>query len=169
MQDRITVENWKIRDLRPDPGNPRKNDAAVPGVKESISTFGFRVPIVIDKEGNIVAGHTRYRAAMELGVKEVPCVVADQLTEKQLKAFQLADNKTGEFAKWDTGLMLQELDDLIGAFDMSVFGFNLKPVTEKKKEKKDEQWVVCPRCGTRIPRKMAVKYSPDDFEDGDGE
>ena len=168
MQERISVENWRIEDLKPDPDNPRKNDAAVPGVQESIKEFGFRVPIVIDKAGNIIAGHTRYKAAVQLGMDEVPCVVADQLSEKQLKAFQLADNKTGEFAKWDKGLLIQELDDLIGSFEMSVFGFDLKSVKpETVKKEKDEQWVICPRCGKHIPRKMAVAYSPDDFEDGD--
>lgn len=165
MQERIEITNWKLDDLMPDPKNPRKNDAAVPGVKESIRAFGFRVPIVIDEYGNIVAGHTRYKAAKELGLEEVPCVVADELTPEQLKAFQLADNKTGEFAKWDKGLLIQELDDLI-SFDMSIFGFNLKPENDKKKDE-DEQFVICPRCGNRIPKKLAVKYSPSDFEGGD--
>lgn len=162
MQERIIAEDWDLNDLTPDPENPRKNDAAVPGVKESIRAFGFRVPIVIDKEGNIVAGHTRYKAALELGIEKVPCIVADQLTEKQLKAFQLADNKTGEFAGWDNALLFQELDDLSGIFDMTVFGFSLKPSKSEKKEK-DPQWVICPRCGARIPRTKAIEYSPDDF------
>ena len=164
MQERISVENWAIEDLRPDSDNPRKNEAAVPGVKESINRFGFRTPIVISKDGDIVAGHTRYLAAQELGLKEIPCVVADQLTPKQLKAFQLADNKTAEFARWDTGLLVQELDDLVGAFDMGVFGFNLKSSKKSDKKTKDPQFVICPRCGKRIPRKMAMEYHPDDFE-----
>lgn len=168
MQERISIEEWALDNLMPDPMNPRKNDAAVPGVKESIRAFGFRVPIVIDKTGNIIAGHTRYKAALELGLEKVPCIVADQLSEKQLKAFQLADNKTGEFAGWDNALLFQELDDLSGIFDMTVFGFNLKPAASEKKEK-DPQWVICPRCGARIPRTMAVKYSPDDFEGGAAE
>lgn len=164
MQERITVEDWKIEDLHPDPNNPRKNDASVPGVRESIKMFGFRTPIVIDQEGNIVAGHTRYKAALELGLTEIPCVVADQLTPKQLKAFQLADNKTGEFAKWDTGLLIQELDDLAGIFEMEVFGFNLKSSTKSDTKKKDPQFVFCPRCGKPIPRQKAIEYHPDDFE-----
>jgi len=168
MQDRITVEEWNVEDLKPDPTNPRKNDAAVPGVKESIAAFGFKTPIVISKEGKIVAGHTRYKAALELGMKSIPCVVADQLTEKQLKAFQLADNKTGEYAGWDKGLLFTELDELIGVMDMTVFGFNLKP-EKKESKKKDEQWVTCPRCGQKIPRKMAIHYSSADFEEGDEE
>ena len=168
MQERITVEDWKISDLHPDPNNPRKNDAAVPGVKESIRMFGFRTPIVIDKEGRIVAGHTRYKAAIELGLKKIPCIVADQLSEKQLKAFQLADNKTGEFAKWDTALLVSELDDLAGIFEMSVFGFNLKSSPQSdSKGVKDEQYVTCPRCGKRILRQQAIVYHPDDFEEAE--
>ena len=166
MQERISIEEWCLDSLTPDPKNPRKNDAAVPGVKESIKTFGFRVPIVIDKEGHIIAGHTRAKAARELGLEKVPCIVADQLSEKQLKAFQLADNKTGEYAKWDNALLIQELDDLSGVFDMTVFGFNLKPSKSEKKEK-DPQWVICPRCGARMPRTQAIKYGPEDFEGGD--
>ncbi len=164
MQERISVENWRIEDLRPDPGNPRKNDAAVPGVRESIKAFGFRTPIVIDQYGNIVAGHTRYKAALELGMEELPCIVADQLSDKQLRAFQLADNKTGEFAKWDTGLLISELDDLLGSFEMSIYGFNLKSANDKKTKEKDEQFVTCPRCGNKIPRKQAIAYHTDDFE-----
>lgn len=168
-QERIEAVNWKVTDLIPDPDNPRRNDAAVPSVKESIKAFGFRVPIVIDKEGHIVAGHTRIRAAKELGLEEVPCVIADQLTPKQLKAFQLADNKTAEYATWDTGLLTKELDDLLGAFDMTLFGFDLKGKGDKKKEQKDPQFVFCPRCGARIPRKQAIEYNVEDFEHEDGE
>ncbi|MBQ9251578.1 MAG: ParB N-terminal domain-containing protein [Clostridia bacterium] len=165
MQERIEITNWHVADLLPDPDNPRRNDAAVPGVKESIRQFGFRVPIVIDAEGHVAAGHTRLKAAIELGLDEVPCVVADKLTKKQLKAFQLADNKTGEFASWDVGLLATELDDLAGAFDMSVFGFDMKPKKEKAaKATKDPQWVICPRCGARILRQKAIEYSTEDFE-----
>ena len=165
MQERIHVENWKVSDLIPDPKNPRRNDAAVPAVKASIEQFGFRVPLVIDKDGNIAAGNTRYKAAIELGLEEVPCVMADQLTPKELKAYQLADNKTGEFAKWDNGLLVSELDDLMGAFDMEAFGFNLKGKESKKKETKDPQFVTCPRCGKRIPRKKAIEWAVEDFEE----
>ena len=169
-QERIESVMRRLDDLIPDPDNPRRNDAAVEPVRESIKCFGFRVPIVIDGEGNIVAGHTRYKAAVELGLEEVPCVIADNLNEKELKAFQLADNKTGEFAKWDKKLLIAELDNLAGALDMTMFGFDLKPRKEKsEKRQKDPQFVICPRCGKRIPRKQAIEYDPDDFEDGDSE
>lgn len=112
----------KISDIRPYEKNPRRNDEAVKYVAESISQFGFKVPIVIDKDGVIVAGHTRYKAAKKLNLKEVPCIIADDLSEEQIKAFRLADNKVAEKAEWDFELLAGELEDLFD-FDMTVFGF----------------------------------------------
>lgn len=109
-------------DIHPYEKNPRKNDDAVKYVAESIKQFGFKVPIVIDSEGVIVAGHTRYKAAKKLKMKDVPCIVADDLTEEQIKAFRLADNKVSEKAEWDFDLLSSELDDLFD-FDMAAFGF----------------------------------------------
>ena len=80
--------------------NPRKNDDAVKYVAESIQQFGFKVPIVIDTNGVIIAGHTRYKASKKLGLKEVPCIIADDLTEEQIKAYRLADNKVSELSEW---------------------------------------------------------------------
>lgn len=88
----------KLQDLKPYENNPRFNDDAVEFVANSIKEFGFKVPIVIDKNGVIVAGHTRYKASIELGLKEVPCIVADDLSDEQVKAFRLADNKVSEKA-----------------------------------------------------------------------
>lgn len=90
----------KVQDIRPYENNPRKNDDAVKYVAESIRQFGFKVPIIIDKEGVIVAGHTRYKASLKLGLEEVPCIIADDLTPEQVKAFRLADNKTAEKADY---------------------------------------------------------------------
>ena len=90
-----------LDEIHPYENNPRKNDSAVKYVAASIREFGFKVPIVIDAGGEIVAGHTRYKAAHELGLETVPCVVADNLTPQQIKAFRLADNKTAEMAGWD--------------------------------------------------------------------
>ena len=112
----------KLSDIRPYEKNPRKNDEAVKYVAESIKQFGFKVPIVIDSNGVIVAGHTRYKAAKKLNLREVPCIVADDLTDEQIKAFRLADNKVAEKAEWDFELLADELDDLFD-FDMTVFGF----------------------------------------------
>lgn len=118
----MEIKNLKIHDLKPYEKNPRKNDEAVQYVAESIKQFGFKVPIIIDKNNVIVAGHTRFKAAKKLGISEVPCIVAEDLTEEQIKAFRLADNKVAEMADWDFDLLFGELDDLL-EFDMSAFGF----------------------------------------------
>lgn len=115
------LKNIPITELKPYPNNPRKNDHAVDAVAASIREFGFKVPLVIDKDGVIVAGHTRYKAAQKLGLKELPCIVADDLTDDQIKAFRLADNKTAELAEWDFELLDLELDDI--ELDMEPFGF----------------------------------------------
>lgn len=113
----------QITDITPYEKNPRKNDEAVKYVAESIKQFGFKVPIVIDKHGVIVAGHTRYKAAKKLCMTEVPCIVADDLTDEQIKAFRLADNKVAEKAEWDFDLLAGELEDLFD-IDMTAFGFD---------------------------------------------
>lgn len=95
----MNVQEIKLKDIKPYGKNPRKNDDAVPYVAESIKQFGFKVPIVIDKNNVIVAGHTRYKAAKKLGFKSVPCIIADDLTDEQIKAFRLADNKVSEKAE----------------------------------------------------------------------
>lgn len=104
--------------------NPRKNDGAVKYVAESIKEFGFKVPIVVDNNNVIVAGHTRLKAAKRLGLEKVPVIIADDLTEEQIKAFRLADNKVSEFSEWDKELLLQELQTI--ELDMVTFGFNEK-------------------------------------------
>ena len=125
----MEIINRKVIDLIPYDKNPRKNDEAVKYVKASIEQFGFKVPIVIDADGVIVAGHTRLKAAKELGMEEVPCIVADDLNEEQIKAFRLVDNKTAEMADWDIELLNTELLDLEANFDMADFGFEIEPPT----------------------------------------
>lgn len=127
----------KLSDIRPYEKNPRKNDEAVKYVAESISQFGFKVPIVIDKDGIIVAGHTRYKAAKKLNLKEVPCIVADDLNEEQVKAFRLADNKVAEKAEWDFELLADELGDLFD-FDMTAFGF--EDIAEEEPEATEDDF-----------------------------
>ena len=110
--------------ITPYKNNPRKNDKAVPYVMESIQKFGFKVPLIIDKDNVIVTGHTRHKAAIKLGLKEIPCIKADDLSPEQIKAFRLADNKTGEFATWDTDKLLEELEELEELnFDLETIGF----------------------------------------------
>lgn len=119
----MEVIDKKVAELIPYAKNPRKNDQAVNAVAASIKEFGFKVPIVIDSDGVIVAGHTRLKAALLLGLETVPCVVADDLTEDQIKAFRLADNKTAELAEWDYALLDEEIAELTD-IDMSLFGFD---------------------------------------------
>ena len=114
----------RLNEIKPYPNNPRNNDNAVEAVANSIKRFNFQNPIIVDSEGVIVAGHTRYKAAQKLGLQTVPCLVADDLNEEQINAFRLADNKVGELATWDLDTLKVELDN-IGEIDMSEFGFNL--------------------------------------------
>lgn len=118
----MEVVMMPIEELVPYENNPRKNDEAVSKVAESIKEFGFKVPIIVDKDNVIVAGHTRLKAAQELGLETVPVIKADDLTEEQVRAFRLADNKTAEFAEWDFVALQEELDQ-ISEIDMSLFGF----------------------------------------------
>lgn len=112
----------RLQDLTPYENNPRVNDAAVPAVKESIKEFGFKVPIVVDAAGTIIAGHTRYKAAKELGMEEVPVIQASTLSSEQVQAYRVIDNKTQELAKWDYAKLDEELDKIMN-IDMSLFGF----------------------------------------------
>ena len=116
----------KITELKPYENNPRNNDDAAAAVARSIKEFGFKVPVIIDKNTVIVAGHTRLKAAMLLKLESVPCIVADDLTDEQIKAFRLADNKVSELATWDFEALdkeLKDLEDMDLDFDMSDFGF----------------------------------------------
>lgn len=117
----MNIVTLPLTDIHPYAKNPRKNDEAVKNVAASIREFGFLVPLVIDQSHEIVAGHTRYKAAQSLGMQAVPCVIADELTEDQIKAFRLADNKVGEMAAWDMDLLPLELADI--AMPMTDFGF----------------------------------------------
>lgn len=122
----MTIVYKKLTDIRPYEKNPRKNKEAIPYVMNSIKTFGFKVPCVIDKDDVIVCGHTRYEAAKKLGMEEIPCIIADDLKPEQLKAFRLADNKVAEKAEWDLDLLGEELEELLDFdFDMGDFGFEL--------------------------------------------
>lgn len=119
----MEVKNIKTKALKPYSNNPRRNAKAINGVKESILKFGFKVPIVIDKNNVIVCGHTRWLASKSIGLEEVPCVVADDLTQKQIDAFRLVDNRTAEFAEWDFEKLAEELSELAD-FDLSAFAFD---------------------------------------------
>lgn len=125
----MNIIDKKISELKPYEKNPRKNDAAVSAVANSIREFGFKVPVVIDKDGVIVAGHTRYKAALSLGLQKIPCVVADDLTSEQVKAFRLADNKVGEIAELDVNMLEAELSE-IEDVDMGLFSFDVDTISD---------------------------------------
>ena len=143
-----------INEVIPYENNPRKNDEAVDKVALSISAFGFKVPIVIDVNNVIVTGHTRLKAAKKLGLKTVPCILADDLTEEQIKAFRLADNKVGEFSEWDEEKLLKELEELEN-LDMSLYGFNFP--SEDGNEEEDDTYTD----KTGIPQYEITGEVPD--------
>jgi DNA modification methylase len=121
----MKIEQRRIEDITPYDQNPRRNDAAVEAVAQSIRAFGFRQPIVVDEQGVIIVGHTRYKAAQKLGLQKVPVHVARGLTPAQVKAYRLADNKTADLAEWDDTLLTQELAELQKLdFDLNLLGFS---------------------------------------------
>ena len=150
----MEIINKKVNDLKPYENNPRFNDEAVEYVANSIKEFGFKVPIIIDKNNVIVAGHTRYKASLELGLKEVPCIVADDLNDEQVKAFRLADNKVSEKSSWNYELLDEELKEILN-IDMDEFGFlkneEIKmadiDVDEYFNDESNEKEIICPCCG----------------------
>lgn len=136
----MKVEAKSIGEIKPYENNPRDNDDAVDAVANSIKEFGWQQPIVVDIGGVIIAGHTRYKAAKKLGLKTVPVVVAKDLTEEQVKAYRLADNKSGELATWNDELLEDELGS-IDDIDMSNFGFPpLETIEEENSEAHDDEF-----------------------------
>ena len=137
----LKIEYVDIDSIKPYENNPRHNEEAIPYVMNSIKEFGFKVPIILDKNNIIIAGHTRLESAKRLGMKEVPCLYASDLTEEQVKAFRLADNKVSEKSSWNFELLQEELEDL--DLNMEDFGFEKiildeeiieDEIPEKKKE-----------------------------------
>ena len=136
----MEIVNKKISELREYENNPRNNEAAVEAVANSIKEFGFKVPIIISKDNVIIAGHTRYKASHRLGLQEVPCIVADDLSEEQIKAFRLVDNKTSELATWDLEKLEEELAEL--NLDMSIFGFEHLLTEEEHEETHEDDFDI---------------------------
>ena len=155
-------ETWPIDKLIEYARNPRKNDHAVDRVAAAIREFGFRVPVVAKSDGTVVDGHLRLKAAKKLGLTEVPVVLADDMTDLQIKAFRISVNKMAELAEWDDELLAVELGELNAAdFDMALIGFDaaglalamglgadFEPGTEDDQGKLDEKDpTICPACG----------------------
>lgn len=133
----MQVQSMKIDEVKPYPNNPRNNDDGVEAVANSIKEFGWQQPIVVDKDNVIIVGHTRYKAAKKLGMDKVPVVVASNLSPEQVKAYRLADNKTGELTDWDMSLLDDELGD-IADIDMSDFGFDLDIPEDDEEVQEDD-------------------------------
>jgi DNA modification methylase len=136
----MNIQNIQIEQLIPYANNPRNNAAAVDKVAASIKEFGFKVPIVIDREYIIVAGHTRLLAAKKLGLSDVPCIIADDLSDAQIKAFRLADNKVSELAEWDMDKLAIEMEMI--DFDMTEFGFDV--IDDAGDAKEDDFDIILP-------------------------
>lgn len=128
----MNITDIRTRDLKPYENNPRLNEDAVDLVAASIDEFGFKQPILVDKDLIIIAGHTRWKAAQKLGLETVPCIQADDLTPAQVKAYRLADNKVAEAAQWDFDALQFELEELDNMdFDMEPFGFETETFDEQ--------------------------------------
>lgn len=148
----LKIEYVDIDSIKPYENNPRHNEEAIPYVMNSIKEFGFKNPIIIDKNNVIIAGHTRLESAKRLGMKEVPIIHADDLTEEQVKAFRLADNKVSEKAEWNFELLDEELEDL--DINMEDFGFDKVQeidinsfFEESEQKEKEPKKIQCPHCG----------------------
>lgn len=172
----MVIEMLKLSNLKPYENNPRVNDEASIELQKSIKAFGFRIPMVITADNVIVCGHTRYKAAQALGLEEVPCIRCEGMTEEQIRAFRIADNKYGELSHWDNELLRGELSALKDIdFDLNCLGFsenelsglianvdefvvsmpNLSdfmkdndPASIEKKSKSN--FVTCPECGHKF-------------------
>jgi site-specific DNA-methyltransferase (adenine-specific) len=161
-QKKPQIRMLSVEAVTPYERNPRYNQDAVSAVAESIRRFGWKVPIVVDKDLVVVSGHTRLMAAERLGISEVPVIVADWLTEDQAKAFRLADNRTAELSTWKMTLLDEELRTL-GAFDMGALGFHTPPEVIERPESEDDagedneraDMVRCPHCGAWSSREEA--------------
>ena len=163
---KIEIKYIPIDDIKPYKNNPRLNEDAIPYVMNSIKEFGFKNPIILDKNNVIVAGHTRLESAKRLDMKEVPVIYADDLTEEQVKAFRLADNKVAEKSLWDYTKLDEELDNILD-IDMSLFDFDINTDdleldydNENEVEDINKKLCRCPKCG-HINEEKAFKYYED--------
>lgn len=137
----MNIVDVKVNEIVPYENNPRDNADAVEYVVNSINEFGFKNPIILDKNNVVVAGHTRLLAAKKIGLETVPCIIADDLTEEQAKAFRLVDNKTTEFAFWNENLLDLELSEIADFdIDMSEFGFDLMDESESSKSESEKRY-----------------------------
>ena len=143
------------KEIKPYENNPRNNDEAVAKVAASITDYGFRVPIIIDNDKVIVAGHTRYKAALKIGCESVPCIVINDLTPEQIRAYRLVDNKTAEYSSWNFEMLEKELKSLdidISEFEFPDLGETLDIsdddfYTDETVKNVKVKSIKCPHCG----------------------
>lgn len=119
------LTEMKLADIHPYERNPRRNDESVEAVANSIKSFGFRAPIIVDADNVIIAGHTRYKAARKLRLKTVPVIIADDMTPEQVEAYRIADNSAGSRSDWDHDLLAEILQDIGPAYNMADFGLDM--------------------------------------------
>lgn len=145
MAEMMTVD-VRIDDIIPYENNPRRNEKAVEAVANSIREFGFKNPIIVDENMVIISGHTRRLAAIRLGLETVPVTIARDLTEEQVRAFRLADNRVASFSTWDEDKLKEEIGE-ISSIDLSDFGFKKDDIQTAFREKQEKKVHVCPKCG----------------------
>ena len=150
------VKTVGINEVIPYEKNPRRNEKAVEAVANSIKEFGWKNPIIVDKDMVIISGHTRRLAALKLGLKTVPVVIADDMTDEQVRAFRLADNRVASFSTWDEEKLKQEIGE-ISSIDLSDFGFKQDDIQDVFREQAKVH--VCPKCG--------FEWRDDDQDDAD--
>ena len=120
----MQIENRTLSNIKPYKNNPRRSVKTIAKIVTSIKEFGFKQPLVLDKEGVIIVGHSRYLAAKELGLETVPCVIAKELTPQQIRAYRIADNRIAQDGEWDTDLLAIELSEINNSdFDFTKTGF----------------------------------------------
>lgn len=155
----------KVSELKGNPNNPRKNDDAVGTVAKSIEKYGFRNPLIIDKNNVVWCGNTRLKASKKLGLKEVPCIIIEDLTEQQMTELALLDNKTNEIAEWDADILKQILPDgVMEDFAELDWGIteplNFEDDEELEASEVQKKLCKCPVCG-HINEEKAFKYYED--------
>lgn len=153
----MIIHEIDVKDIQEYENNARKNEKAVALVVESIENYGFKVPVIVDKNNVLVAGHTRLKAAQQLGLEKIPAIIADDLTEEQIKAYRLADNKTAELSTWDFERLEQELEAIDDAHLWELFNQNRYEDIEEfdgeidLNDFDDEEFEYeCPECGFKF-------------------
>ena len=161
----MNIVELQIDEIVPYKDNPRVNKDAINVVKNSLSKFGWQQPLVLDKDKEIVVGHTRYYAAHELGMKKIPCLIATDLDAEKIKAYRIMDNKSSEYASWNYGLLTKEMQDILelGGLDLTYTGFSDREIenmiddidveiqADDEVARMDElNLITCPSCGHKF-------------------